>query len=229
MTLLLVYIIAAAQAGVHGPWLDDDPIGFDTGTPGLGYADPPACGEYSSRHSKQLPILEDLYERANPINQWGEPYMVDLLTYTADVMAIQMPDADRMLIGDISSRYGGPLLPHKTHREGRDADVGIYLRGHTQGTTRTGFQHATPATLDYEATWFEIKTMLDTGRIEYMLLDQKLIDALRVWLLENDLATRTEVDNIFPPRDTPQIWEREGYLWHAPLHDDHLHVRVKCQ
>jgi hypothetical protein len=228
MTPLLLLAIAAAHAGVHGPWLDDDPIGFDTGAPGLAYADPPACGAFSSRTSVQLPPSEDLYERANPVDEWGTPYMVDLLTYTAETMAIQLPDADRILIGDIGSRYGGPLPPHKTHREGIDADVGFYLRGHTQGTARTGFPHATPATLDYEATWLEIKTLLDTGRVKFILLDQKLIDALRVWLLENDLATRTEVDNIFPPRDTPRIWEHEGYLWHVPLHDDHMHVQVKC-
>ena len=228
MTPLLFAAIANAQAGVHGPWLDDDPIGFDTGAPGLTYADPPPCGAYSGSSSVRLPEMEDLYERANPPSQWGTPYMVDLLTYTAETMAIQMPDADRILMGDISARYGGPLLPHKTHRLGVDADVGLYVRGRKQGTARTGFIHATPATLDYEATWLEIKTMLDTGRVKFILLDQRLIDALRVWLLENDLATRTEVDNIFPPRDTPQIWEHYGYLWHAPLHDDHLHVQVKC-
>lgn len=229
MQALVLLTTLAAQAGALGPWLDDEPAGFDTGTPALAYADPPTCGRYSSKTSVQLPDNQDLYDRANPVHQWGSSYLVDLLVYTSETMAIAMPEADRVLIGDLSSRHGGSLPPHKTHDLGIDADVGFYLRGGQQGETRTGFPSAGPATLDYEATWLMLKTMLDTGRIEFVLLDQRLIDALRVYLLENDLATRTEVDNIFPPRDTPQIWLKEdGFVWHAPNHDNHFHVRVKC-
>jgi murein endopeptidase len=231
---LVFFAIAAANAGMLGPWLDDDPAstGFDTGAPEIPYADPPMCIPGGLRGAVQLPPADDLYIRATTDRMWGTSYMIDLLGYEAETMAIRMPEADRILMGDISTRYGGALPPHKSHQQGIDADVGIYVLDADgvphQGVMETGFLHATPATLDYPDDWLMIKTFLDTGRVQMILLDQHLIDGMRTYLLENAILTRPEVDRIFPPPGTPHMWEMDGIVRHADRHDDHMHVRVKC-
>lgn len=229
MAALFLFAIATANAGVLGPWLDNEPSagGLDTGTPEIAYADPPVCGSYNSKVSVALPESNDTLLVADPTRAHGSPYLVDLLTYTGETMAILRPEADRILIGDLSTRGGGPLPPHITHRQGVDADIGLYAKGGVQ-PIQTGFRRLTSETLDYEANWQLIQTLLGTGRVDFILLDQKLIDAMRTWLLENDVATRSEVDNIFPPAGTPRIWEMDGVVIHAPRHDNHLHVEVRC-
>lgn len=232
---LVLFAITAANAGMLGPFLDEDPdaTGLDTGGPALSYADPPQCIPGGLRNGVQLPEEDDLYIRADVPHMYGTSYMVDTLEYAAESMAIKLPGADRILMGNISAKWGGPLPPHKSHQQGIDADVGIYVidadgkSGH-QGTIATGFLHATPETMDYEADWLLIKTFLDTGRIQMILLDQHLIDGMRAYLLENGVLTRPEVDRIFPAPGTPRLWEMDGIVRHAERHDDHIHVRVKC-
>jgi hypothetical protein len=222
------WIAASSQAGALGPWRDDPLVAIDRASPvdALPNLGPPVCLAIP-RSMVSLQQRPDLYTLVNPVNAWASPYLADLLVATAEEMAILLPDADPVLIGDISRRGGGPLYGHLTHNLGIDADVGLYTTGGKQQIT--GFPLLGKTNLDFEASWLLIKNLLDSGRVEFILLDQGLIDMLRQWALANGRITAAEADRIFPSPNTPHLWERSGYLRNAANHRDHIHVRVRCE
>lgn len=168
----------------------------------------------------------DLYTLVNPANAWGSPFLTDLLVATAEEMAILLPEADPILIGDISRRGGGPLSGHLTHNLGIDVDVGLYTTSGRQQIA--SFPELGKRNLDFEASWLLIKKLLDSDRVEFILLDQGIIDLMRAWAVENDRITVAEADQIFPEPNTPRLWERNSYVRNAANHRDHIHVRVRC-
>lgn len=222
-----MFIASVAHAGALGPWRDD-PLEIDQASPvaALLDASAPQCSALY-RNMQQLPERPDLYTLANPQNAWGAAYMGDLLVAAAEEMAILLPDADPILIGDISRRGGGQLTSHISHQQGIDADLGLYQKGGKQGTI--GFSDLTASNIDYEASWLLIKSLLDSGRIEFILLDGRVISLLRDWTVENGRLTRDEALRIFPKEGTPRLWEQTGYVRHAANHRDHIHVRVRCE
>jgi hypothetical protein len=148
--------------------------------------------------------------------------MISLLVETGRHLRWLMPSGSPLLIGDISDRRGGYLSGHLSHRGGVDADVGIFQRGAFQnprGFTTLGDD------FDPEANWALISAMLDTGLVDFILLDQGHIRRLKAYTLEKGLLGPDEVEAIFP---TSRYWERTGIVRHAPNHGDHLHVRVLC-
>src|ERR1700742_3268982 len=74
----------------------------------------------------------ELYERAElrlrwPDGpRWARPGLVALLVKAATAVDRRYPGSV-LLVGDLSSRAGGSLPGHVSHRSGRDADVAFYL------------------------------------------------------------------------------------------------------
>ncbi len=222
-----MFLAGLAQAGALGPWRDD-PLEIDQASPVAALIDSsaPQCSALY-RNMQQLPERPDLYPLATPQNAWGAAYMGDLLVAVAEEMAILLPDAEPILVGDISRRGGGQLGPHVSHQQGIDADLGLYQKGGRQDGVG-GFTDLTASNIDYEASWLLIKSLLDSGRIEFILLDGRVISLLRDWTIENGRLTRDEAQRVFPKDGTPRLWEQTGYVRHAANHRDHIHVRVRC-
>jgi hypothetical protein len=172
----------------------------------------------------QLLVQADgLYERWTVERSWGTGLMVDVLTEVSTRMALEYPSAEPLVIGDISRRGGGQIDGHMTHRMGEDADIGIYFRGGRQ--SHGGFVNVDPDELDCDATFGLIRALLDTGTVEYILLDQVLIDRLRSYALA-DLGLDPElVASMFPAEGTA-TWRMWGYVRHADNHRNHLHIHV---
>ncbi len=215
-----------AWGGALGPWRDT-PLAIDQASPIEALADvaPPQCATVT-RGMTQLPHRPDLYSLVNDANAWGSPYLSDLVLAVTEEMALLLPDADPVLVGDISRRGGGPLFGHISHQQGIDVDLGLYTRGGKQNVG--GFPNLGKANLDFEASWLMIKSLLDSGRIEFILLDRTIIGLLRAWTVEQGRLTKSEAERIFPPEGTPHLWERSGYVRHADNHRDHIHVQVRC-
>jgi hypothetical protein len=118
------------------------------------------------------------------------------------------------------------MYGHRQHREGRDADIGLYRKGRVQ--PRYGFERVWPSQLDEETTWALIEALLSSGRVKAILLDVGLIEHLKSWLRETGTLSEPEIVRIFPdPRDT-RLWARVGIVRGARNHADHLHVEVTC-
>lgn len=212
------WLLAAAWAGPMGPW--------EGGTADTGIDAAPACDEQYPFALVQLPERPALYQRWNAERSYGTAAMVDVLIEASGKVAAAWPDADPIFVGDLSTRRGGPLPPHRYHGDGRSADIGLFASGGTQ--PKAGFVPLWGAQLDLERTWTLIEALLATGRVEHILLDQSHIRRLTQWLSAEGRLTDAEIAAIFPPLDTPRLWAMEGIVRHAPRHVDHLHVRLRC-
>lgn len=173
---------------------------------------------------QELPDGEGLYVRYNPRTTWGTPLLNQTLQSVATTMSWQFPRHEPLLIGDMSARYGGPLYGHRTHKRGVDADIGLYRKGGAQPLD--GFVDLATDELDLDANLTLIRTLIDTGNVSYILLDQRHIWALRVHALANAYP-REWVDEVLPARMTPLHLTDHGVVRHAPNHRSHLHVHVR--
>lgn len=217
-----IFVLAlSAFAAEYGPALEGAVPAFeptaveDTGVIG--------CSDQYLDMGELLPELPLFYTRAQPTHSWGSPEMVSLLVETGRHMRWLLPTASPLTIGDISAERGGFLSGHLSHRGGIDADVGIYEAGAYQnprGFTDPG------ANFDVEANWALVSALLDSGKVDFILLDQGHINRLRAYTLSRGLLTEEEAEDVFPSGG--RLWEKTGILRHAPNHRDHLHVRVLC-
>lgn len=220
---LLLLALSPAWAAPVGPQLDHE---IDTGIQDDAESPISTCSKASLRNGVQLPEAAGLYKIWFPEKAWGTQDMIDVITVAAEEMAWMMPEADPIVVGDISRKDGGYLEGHKSHRGGMDVDLGLYWgngRQHQQG-----FMVITPQQLDAQANWMLIRALLQTGKVERILLDRKLIDAIRRWAVVNGELTSEQADEIFPPRGTPRVWALTGVVHHATNHKHHMHVRLVC-
>lgn len=220
----LSFILLSAFAAEYGPsvegeWTPSEPAAAeDSGVVG--------CTDQYLHDGVSLPDLPLFYIRTQPVHSWGTQEMVDLLVETGRHMSWLMPNASTLVIGDIASERGGFLSGHKSHRGGVDADVGIYKTGGWQNNR--GFTTLLPSELDVVATWTLISSMLDTGKVDMILLDRGHIARLRAYTLKAGLLTDAEADRVFPHEGSRGSWADTGIIRHAENHKDHLHVRVLC-
>jgi hypothetical protein len=179
----------------------------------------------SLRAGHQLTRHDGLYVRWDAGNAWGSSLMVSTLERVGERMAWLRPRAEPLMIGDMSSRGGGPLFGHKTHDTGHDADLGLYLVGGRQPLD--GFVDVRPQDLDLEANWLLIRELLDTGNVQFILLDKRHIAALRAYLTDVRGYPQRYVEEIMPPVNAEVTWGAHGVVRHAPNHASHLHVHVQ--
>lgn len=218
--LLPLVSIFSAFAAEYGPPMEGDVVvmsaagQLDTGVVG--------CSDDSLQDGVLLPDLPLFFSRMRPNHAWGTHEMVDLIVDTSRHMQWLMPEADPIAIGEISAQRGGALYGHKSHRGGVDADIGIF---HSGGKMPQNQFDDPGGEFDVEANWTFISAMLDTGRVDMILLDHGHIARLRAYTLRAGLLTDEEADELFVGDDA---WGSSGVIRHAPGHRDHLHVRVLC-
>jgi murein endopeptidase len=220
---MLLWSGVMAFAAEFGPALEGEWVAVDEApaadTASFG------CSDQYLQDGVTLPDLPLFYSRAQPDGEYGTQEMIDLLVEAGRHMSWLMPGASPFVVGDISRKGGGYLAGHITHRGGIDADVGIYKKGAWQA--KRSFTTLAPSELDVEATWALIQTFLDSGRIDFILLDRAHIARLRAYTLQAGLLTPEEADRVLPA-DGRGAWSDVGVLRHAPHHQDHMHVRVLC-
>jgi len=83
-----------------------------------------------------------------------------------------------------------------------------------------------PSALDLEANWLLIRSLLDTGLVERILLDKAFIARLRRYVIRSGELTSAEAFRVFPQDEDP--WMMDGVVHHVPGHKHHMHVRVHC-
>jgi hypothetical protein len=217
VTLLLA--AAAAVAGALGP--------FDAaGTADTGIEAVPACADMYPFDLVTLQGRPTLFRVYDPSRTYGTQALMDVLVEATARVAAAWPEADPVLVGDLSLPRGGPFPPHKSHDTGRSADLGVFVGEGRQPVQ--GFLPIPPDTLDLPRTWSLLEALLDTGRVRFLLLDQRLIDRLVTWLRAEQLLDEGRLAQIFPPASTPGLWSWEGIVRHAADHRDHVHVELRC-
>ena len=184
------------------------------------------CSDQALTEGVQLPDLPFFYHRIAPDNSWGTQTLVDLVVEAGRHMSEAAPKASPFAVGDLSRRFGGYNAGHRSHRGGVDADIGLYALGGLQRPNQ--FTVLAPSQLDMPTTWEMIRFFLDSGRVDFILLDRSLIAALSNWTVRQGILTQEEANGIFLVNPGADDWSRTGVLRHAPGHRHHLHLRALC-
>jgi penicillin-insensitive murein DD-endopeptidase len=163
----------------------------------------------------------------------GLPRFVASIERAAGKVARERPGAT-LTVGDLSARTGGRLLPHSSHRTGRDADLLFYVQtlgGATVpsvdwvhiGADGLGWDERDKryVRLDVERQWLLVKALVEDeeARVQWLFVSRPVENLLVEWA-----RARGE------PADTI-VRAMDAMLQPAPpaqSHDDHLHLRTAC-
>lgn len=169
-----------------------------------------------------LPETGDGFRRRDRDTCYGTDETVALLEYAGAQLAAAFPGTAPFFVGDMSDDDGGRLSPHKSHQSGRDVDIGFLER---RNRARTRFDKKTPSdALDYVKTWFIIETLLMTGRVQYVFVNQSRIGGLMTAAAEAGWP-EADIDALFLEKgETP----RRGVIRQTAGHTAHFHVRFRC-
>ena len=187
---------------------------------------PAPCSKLKLVDGKQLPQSKN-YRIINTEKVWGTPQMIEALTIATEEVAWFAPHAQPLVIGDISKRGGGKLKGHRSHRGGSDADIGIY-RGNGEQSPY-GLKTVSPNDFDAKTNWLLIRALFDSGEVERILIDQKLVDKLRKYVIEEGELSTSEANYMFPSKMKKTIWLRDKVVHHHPGHKHHFHIRTYCK
>lgn len=138
-----------------------------------------------------------------------------------------------LAIGDLSAPRGGPILPHLSHRSGRDADLLLYVTTLDGAPVPSpGFVHVQADglawddagkrfyRLDVEREWLLVKALLEDeqARVQWVFVS----DVVRAMLLDWARARGEGTETLYRAV-TVMAQPRPG-----GVHDDHVHVRTAC-
>ncbi len=129
----------------------------------------------------------------------------------------------KVRVHDISDRNGGWLRDHKSHQNGRDADISYYQR--QCGNQGCAFRPVKPSDLDVARQWTLLEHWLQHGQAELIFIDYRLQSKLYRHAKKRG-ATEDQLRRWFQyPRGRN---EPAGIIRHYRNHEDHLHVRFVC-
>jgi len=154
---------------------------------------------------------------------WGTNEIIDLLGKVSAQMHREFPAGERLQVGDIAQREGGPAEGHASHQNGLDVDIAYFRvdRRESDPSKTDGFDESfvvkgrlTP-NFDLERNWRLMQVLAANGRINRMFVDPAIKKAF---------CKRAEARGD-TSRATDQLLRR---LRPWPLHDNHVHVRIEC-
>jgi len=152
----------------------------------------------------------------------GTDETIALITYAVSELMRRYPDTVPMVIGAISDADGGRVRPHRSHRSGRDVDIGYFAKNNQK---LTAFVNIPFDQIDFEKTFFVMATLIATGRVDYIFVNY----ALQKSFYETAKAfgyDDQQLSYIFQyPRGKKA---RVGIIRHAKGHLRHFHVRFSC-
>lgn len=164
--------------------------------------------------------------------RYATPRFATVLTRAADHVARARPGAV-LVLGDLSAPTGGVLLPHLSHRSGRDADILLYLTTLDGApVTSPGFVHVREDGLawdergkrflrfDVARQWLLLRALLsdDEARVQFVFASRRVRAMLLDWAV-----ARGEPDELVYRALSVLVQPSPG-----GEHDDHFHVRTAC-
>ena len=119
---------------------------------------------------------------------WATRNVVRQLDRVLRQWAEEQDGAPPILVGNLSSRHGGPLSPHKTHQSGRDVDLSYVSKW--DGHSRVIWQRMNQTNLDAARTWALLKTLKRYADIELIYVDRRIQRLLLSHALKTSVVRR---------------------------------------
>lgn len=224
--LAALVLLSAGVSGVAGA-VSREPVPYRTASLALGR---PADG--SLQNAVQLSETRWLhFKHGSPSHErWGTEELVSLVRNVAERVARQLPGAT-LPVGDLSHERGGPMRPHRSHRNGRDVDLAFYFTdpdGRAVRTTRlvrvrsngTARSAGRALRFDDARNWKLVEGLLTAPHAEI----ESILVASHV---ERRLLAEARRQ-----RASTYLYQRARLVMYQPRrggrHDDHFHVRIHC-
>ena len=165
-------------------------------------------------------LLSSPFLNVRPKRNYGTPETIDGIEQAVQAVHEAFAATPKLYVGDLSIDGGGPLKPHRSHQNGRDVDIGIYLK---TGHSSRGFKDAHPHTMDIPRTWAFIWALVSQGNTKYIFLDYPLQEPLYRYAKEVDGVSEETLKAIFAYPNGPKA--HGCIVRHWPGHRNHLHIR----
>lgn len=171
-----------------------------------------------------LPMLEGPGRKitAERWKTWATRHTIGQLDQVLRRWAELEPKAPPVLVGNLSSRAGGPLAPHKSHQSGRDVDLSYITKWN--GKDRVNWQHVTAENFDPELTWRLIKLITQDAQVEVIYMDRRIQRLLLEHAKRHGTIRRARLGNWLEVA----AGSEDALIRHVAGHQDHFHVRFSC-
>lgn len=183
-----------------------------------------AQGAVNAGHLKNASRLHNTrYVRLRfPVNAWGTRRMVDLIQQCAKEVKKRHKGAHKLVVGDLSRRRGGPLPPHAGHQNGREADIGFYMRS---GKALAGLWKVGAYHIDARRTLTLVNCLVSSGEVLGLFL-QRALQAPLVREAKRRKWKASRISRMFSYPRGRNV--RRGLMQHRGGHNNHIHVRLRC-
>ncbi len=158
-----------------------------------------------------------------PWKSWGTPQTVAVMDGVLKEWARQYPDADPVLVGNMSAPEGGKLRPHSSHQSGRDVDLGYMQKPGLE--KEYNWREISARNLDASKTWDLLRLLAKTGAVEIIYIDQDIQRALYDHALKQENMSKATLRRWL---EYPTSGGTRALVQHVKGHVDHLHVRIAC-
>lgn len=152
---------------------------------------------------------------------WGRPYVVRLLRDAFHAMHRRWPNRHPIVAHDLSRLGGGRLPPHKSHRGGRDIDIGYP----TREPDREHWGQPPLDQIDYARLWFVIDRLEQSGLMAAIYMSPRIQVRLYAYAVGEAGADPARLAPMFQYPAGPA--GRNTLIRHSPGHRDHLHMRFE--
>jgi LysM repeat protein len=163
------------------------------------------------------------YVIRTPARAYGTEETTRWIVRAFNAVDAKFKHAKVVRIHDISDRDGGKLRDHKSHQNGRDADISYYQTECSSYGCR--FEDFRSSELDVARQWALLEYWLRNGQAEMIFIDYRLQAKLYRYARRKGV-TKAQLDRWLQyPRGK---YEPNGVIRHFRNHEDHLHVRFVC-
>jgi|WetSurMetagenome_2_1015567.scaffolds.fasta_scaffold00553_15 LysM repeat protein/murein endopeptidase len=154
------------------------------------------------------------YYLRDPERSYATPEAIGTVLDAIETVRAQYPDTCDLFIGDFSRQGGGGINMHRSHQNGRDADLGMYAKDNRALDT---FVPMNEENLDVAKTWCFVESMLRSQHVQYLFVDRRIQRLLHDYALSGG-GDPTYLETLFGN-------SRNSIIQHVRGHYDHIHVR----
>jgi len=163
------------------------------------------------------------YVIRTPARAYGTEETIRWIVDAFDEVERKFKHTKVVRVHDISDRNGGRLRDHKSHQNGRDADISYYQQ--ECGANGCRFTDFRSSELDVARQWALLEYWLRNGQAEMIFVDYRLQAKLYRYAKRKGVSKSKLDEWIQYPRGK---YEPDGVVRHFPNHEDHLHIRFVC-